>query len=287
MPRATLLLFFACAAFLFLVAPVNGQEVQATRHAAEFREREARPIAEPDPQPLDFVSASEQLTDVEDLFSGGNGQAVAFDSVRAIERGSDPATVKLAEELAAFTNDLIHAADRFVAGESLDPMTAVSPEKYAMVSRFFRAATAFERRQMEESQDSGSRGVQTEGWCRWYLTDAACTCGHWLYPVPTSAVSAKKYVVANPTSTLKSWGYHQTPSWAGGAWTRAQTYYPSRCGYGTYRDHAWFGSDNKSVWEQNYAGRTPRGEPNPEFWTSAVWAYPAWPTYVYWWHQTY
>jgi hypothetical protein len=251
-------------------------------------EADVRPTPEPDPEidAVNFVSVSDQLTSVDDLFSGGSGQPVAFDSAAALARGTDPSVIKLAEELASFANDLVHSAERFTNEGGMNPILDVSPAGYASVSRFFRAATEFNRREAEQSGEAAR--IETNGWCHWYLSDAACTCGHWLYPQPTKAVTAKKYTTSNPTATLKSWGYHKTPDFNGETgWTRAQTYYPSRCGKGTYRDNAWPGADNKSVFEQNYAGKTPNGEPNPEFWTSAVWPYPAWPTYVYWWHMTY
>ena len=244
-----------------------------------------RPVPERDLAPMDFESVAQQLASVDDLFSGGGSELVSFDSAAAKSRGTHVDVIALAEEMAAFSNDLIRAAGEYVASDTVNPLADLSPLKYGRLTQFFGEAAAL----VHQESDSGKTdsGLRANGWCHWYLTDAACTCGHWLYPQPTSAVKAKQYKATNPTSTLKSWGYHPTPNLVGGGWTLARTHYASRCGTGTFRDHAWIAGDGKSVWEQNYAGRTPRGEPNPEFWKSAKWAYPTWPAYVYWWHQNY
>jgi hypothetical protein len=291
-------LLFLIAFPLLPVRTAQAQESPRVLNQAVDAQRDlpgddVRPI--PEPEPLDLVSVSEQLASVEDLFAGGGSMPVTFDSVRAKDRGTDAATIELAEELSAYTNDLMRAADDFVNHRSTkNPMDLdASSEKYPMVRRFFDAATAFHAQDSESANNAGSRvsalaqpPVHALGWCSWLITDAACTCGHWLYPQPNHAAQWKNYTSTNPTATLQGWGYHQTPSFAGGNWTRAQTYYPSRCGNGTYRDQAII-TGSKTFKEQNYAGFTPRGEPNPEFWTSWVWPYPAWPTYVQWWHAHY
>lgn len=260
--------------------------IEATNPTDGPPERESAPVAE---EPLDFMAASDALTTVEDLFSGGGSAGpVVFDVDGAKLRGTDPAIIELASELVAYTNDLVRAADAFVNGKGPNPLHVAPSEEYLMVRRFFRAATAFHIKEAAYGREDVTGGrIQTDGWCKSYLTDAACTCGHWSYPQPSAAAPWKESRHTNPSATLKSWGYHQTANLVGGGWTRAQTYYPSRCGSGTFRDHAYIKTDGKTIREQNYAGRTPRGEPNPEFWTSWKWPYPAWPTYVQWWHSNY
>ncbi|MDP9190491.1 MAG: hypothetical protein M3P06_02160 [Acidobacteriota bacterium] len=259
--------------------------IEAANPSDGLSEGEATRVAE---EPLDFVLASDALTSVEDLFSGGaSAGPVVFDVEGAKLRGTDAATIELASELAAYTNDLVRAADAFANGKGPNPMNVAPTEEHMMVRRFFRAATAFHIKEAAYGREGSTGGIQTDGWCKSYLTDAACTCGHWSYPQPSKGAPWKESTSKNPSATLKSWGYHQTPGIAAIGWTRAQTYYPSRCGSGTFRDHAYIKTDGKTIREQNYAGWTPRGEPNPEFWTSWKWPYPAWPTYVQWWHSIY
>ena len=154
----------------------------------------------------------------------------------------------------------------------------VSLDEYAHANEFFALATEYSLEQEET--------VDAAGWCNWALTDAACSCGHWLFPRPTRAAPWKDKSSSNAVNTLKSWGYHQTAGYAGGGWTRDQTYYESRCGKNTFRDHAIVQS-SKKFREQNYSGYTPRGEPNPEVLRTGPWPYAAWPAYVEWWHDTY
>jgi len=284
---------------LFLPTFSSGQNVKKATKAVAGQPGEGqvpyddvRPTPVPEPEPLDVVATSEQLAAVEDLFAGGGTVPVTFDSQRARDRGTDGSIIQLAEELAAYTNDLMTAADNYVNRRTAKSPLDVAPtsEAYPMVRRFFDAASAFHGRGGAVLQHAGrmsAEAVHAEGWCSWLITDAACTCGHWLYPQPNRAAEWKVYNSSNPAATLRSWGYHETSWLVGGGWTRPQTYYPSRCGYNTYRDHALIRPDGKSLKEQNYAGFTPRGEPNPEFWNSGTWPYPAWPTYVYWWHSNY
>lgn len=122
-------------------------------------------------------------------------------------------------------------------------------------------------------------------------------CGSIVRPRPRRAMPAVLVgEVADPAATLSSWGYHRTPGFAGGGWTRPQTYNPARCGISTYRDHAFVGLRFTScigtacefrwpIREQNYVA-APYGEPNPEVWRSGPWPYATWPAYVYWWHAT-
>lgn len=227
-----------------------------------------------------FVNLSTDLMKMDGLYSGGNDDLVIFDSKTALDQGFDVNSVALAEELAAHTNALILAARRALANDGISDIAAlnVSLADFPRVQAYFAAAT---------ESAKGAAGVSTtEGWCNSALTDAACSCGHWLYPRPSSAAPWRNWTSSNPSNTLTSWGYHTTPGWAGGGWTRPQTYYSSRCGNNTFRDHAYV-TGSTTFREQNYSGFTPRGEPNPEFWAGGPWAYGAWPSYVQWWHSNF
>ena len=229
----------------------------------------------------DFVAFSADLMKMEKLYSGGNGELVTFDAKAAYEQGFSADSVALAAELAAHTNALILAAQQALKSDGFSDIATlnVSLDDYPRVQAYFAAAT-------ENAKGMADGGSAPEGWCNPGLTDAACSCGHWWYPRPSSTAPWRNWTSSNPSSTLTSWGYHTTPNWAGGGWTRAQTYYPSRCGNNTFRDHAYI-TGSRTFREQNYSGFTPRGEPNPEFWAGGPWAYAAWPSYVQWWHANF
>lgn len=126
----------------------------------------------------------------------------------------------------------------------------------------------------------------------------AAICGYYWNPVPnTAAPWLDRGYFSDPSATLTSWGYHSTPGFAGGGWTRPQTYNRALgesaadlpalfgwCGWNTFRDHAYI-RDTSYIMEQDYTGAIP-GEPNPEVYASGPWPYLDWPAYVYWWHQT-
>lgn len=276
-------------ALLLATQLTYAQKVDMTLAADPAGSTAMQPIGDEPPidrDKADFQTLNDGLTSVEDLFSGGGTEAVVFDIETAKLRGTDEAVIRLAEELTAYTNDLIRAAAAFESGGSVHPMEVVPTEKYLMVQTFFRAANVFHLDEARRSRDEG-RSVEAQSGCPWYLGKAACTCGHWQYPRPTKAAAWVTHKSSNPAATLRNWGYHESAAAAGSGWTRAQSYSPSVCGSGTFRDHAIINRDNKSFREQSYAGWTPRGEPNPEFWKSWVWPYPLWPSYVSWWHLSY
>lgn len=229
--------------------------------------------------PSEFIDLSADLMRMERFYSGGNGDLVTFDAKSAMAQGFKSESVALATELAAYTNALIVMAQQAIEIDGEIAALPVSLADYQRVQAYFAAATEF-------AQSAANGGANPEGWCSPSLTDAACTCGHWQYPRPSSAAPWRNWTSSNPSSTLTSWGYHTTPDWAGGDWTRPQTYYPARCGNNTFRDHAYI-TGSTTFREQNYSGFTPRGEPNPEFWAGGPWPYGAWPAYVQWWHANF
>ncbi|NJN53840.1 MAG: hypothetical protein HC804_03225 [Anaerolineae bacterium] len=226
-----------------------------------------------------FLSLSYELVLMEEFFHGGNGELVVFDAVTSQEKGYSEEAVNLAEELAAHTNALVLAAnDALGDSKSVNTeLSTISLEQFPAVKAYFAAATDFNK---------NNESYGPEGWCSPQLSDIACSCGHWSFPRPFSAANWQQWYSSNPVASLTSLGYHETANLFGGGWTRPQTYYPSRCGYNTFRDHALI-VGSTTVREQNYAGFTPRGEPNPEVLTSGPWPYLTWPSYVQWWHENY
>lgn len=239
-------------------------------------------IADKEVDNLNFEKLSQELMLMEPYFAGNKGDIITFDSKLARKAGFAEESIQLAKEMTALTNNIVKEVNNALTSthtrssvklEALD----INTDNYLVLPQYFTAARTqyFSKRNTRRSRAG----------CR-YLTSAACDCGHWFYPRPNRAQNWVKHSKVNdPAQKLRSWGYHETPGWAGGGWTRSQTYYPSQCGQNTFRDHAYI--FNKQIREQNYEGWTPRGEPNPEFWTASKWPYPAWPTYVYWWHQKY
>jgi hypothetical protein len=237
--------------------------------------------------PPSFETSSMDLMRMDKFFSGGNGKPVIFDAQAASAAGFSSESISLAQEMARFTNDLM-ATSKSDASKS-DAMNIPSAQvesKYPRLGAFFNSASA-SAKQQSSSKDvaapdkDGMSPNFGDNFATYYY------CGSFVWPRPSSAAPWKTYNSSNPAATLRSWGYHETPSSAGGGWTRDQTYSWSLCGFNTYRDQALINSGNKSFREQNYAGYTPRGEPNPELWRVGPWPYVTWPAYAYWWHRTY
>lgn len=233
-----------------------------------------------DPE-IDFDALSRDLAFMEELFKGGNGQPVTFDSEGARLRGYSAMSIKLAEELTAYTNDLIRAASEALKAKKQPRLQelGVDINDYPLLPLYLEKATEHNLKEHSRSKTKAvSKSTPLYVISEYY-------CGSFWRPLPSWQATWKRHLnVSNPAGTLRAWGYHETPSWAGGGWTRAQTHMWWICGWNTYRDHA-YPSGPTIIYEQNYSGRTPRGEPNPEFWRSGPWPYPTWPAYVAWWHQ--
>lgn len=232
-----------------------------------------------------FEVLSRDLMLMEGLFKGGNGELVTFDTKSARLMGYSEMSIKLAEELAESTNALITAAAMATSkkGASLRIQDlGVDLKSYPLLSPYLEKASA---RILEQSSKSTDK--QTPGESAVLLSVLSeYYCGAFWRPLPSSQAPWHTYRnISNPASTLRSWGYHETPNLTGGGWTRPQTHMSWICGWQTFRDHAYFPSGSREIREQNYQGYTPRGEPNPEFWRSGPWPYAYWPTYVLWWHQ--
>lgn len=226
----------------------------------------------------DFIARSQDLIRMHDLFQGGSGRPVTFASKTARAKGFSAESIALAEELTAYTNDLMAKASDTAKAEAVVDVRNLDVElrPYPRLVVYFAETTRYaEKSQAEEAMGfPGVPGV------------SEYVCGHFLRPRPPHGAPWRQHTRSNPAATLRSWGYHETPGFAGGGWTRPQTYNPALCGWNTYRDHAYIAGNN-TIREQNYEGWTPRGEPNPEVWRSGPWPYPTWPAYVRWWHSRY
>jgi hypothetical protein len=228
-----------------------------------------------------FEARSEELAQMMRLFDRKEGQLVTFDAITAGKQGFTPEGIALAEEMKAFSNDVLIAsrdAEKDTSASIARDLDLVV-KKYPSVSAYFQAATEYnatvdgKQILMPESQPTTIIGRMQH-------------CGWFLNPRPSRSADWRTYKRPNPAATLSALGYHETPrNIFGGGWTRPQSWHPVVCGWNTYRDHAVIESA-RQFREQSYSGWTPRGEPNPEVWRSGPWPYPTWPTYVYWWHRT-
>ena len=220
----------------------------------------------------DFMTKSEDLGDMEALFYGDKDSPIGFDAGKARGLGFSEESIALAKELAAYTHALVFA-------------DTVPEQPPPWVKYYFDCATKYHKERERDANQEGDN--QVAGWCSEWLTDAACTCGHWGYPRPYDNGSWQTRTPEagqSPADALRARGYHETSEIMGGGWTRPQTYEPNTCGSNTFRDHGQIQGSNYSV--QEYEGVTPPGEPNPEVHKSGPWPYVTWPAYVYWWHET-
>lgn len=225
---------------------------------------------------------------------GGGTEPVAFDINAAREAGIDEESIELARQMVAHTNALLEAAKATGNVESASiAKTNVTMEDFPAVDEYFQQASLVARSRQGREDSASPKGEPPSSSTNEMAALAVDpfqaayqNCGVWWNPLPTRAAPWVTYTSSNPDATLRSWGYHGTPSHIfGGGYTRAQTYMWWICGFGTFRDHAVIFSSNQFR-EQNYAGWRPRGEPNPEVYASGPWPYPLWPSYVSWWHQT-
>jgi hypothetical protein len=205
-------------------------------------------------------------------YYGRAGDQVTFDRAAASPTGASASSLTLAGQFAAFSNDVVAAA-------RTDGLAAAAPalRRYPELSRFFTEAT-----QRQTRQASGpSSGVSP-------MLPPWDVCGYYNTPRPTRAAPWRTWgPFGNNLATLFSWGYYPSPI-PGAGWTRPQTWNPLWCKTNTFRDNA-VPIDGGYLNEQNYAGWSPRGEPNPDSTLTdpSGWPYPDWPAYVFWWHNTF
>lgn len=238
-----------------------------------------------------FETLSHELNRVEHLFAvASDGQTVVFDTKAAQRLGISDEGIKLAQETAALTNEIVaRALSNARATGSRVEITTISIEGINIDMSQYPTLAAYNAealRRVEAGVDNSSIAAS--------LNSAQSVCGSKTNPVPSSAAPWVRKGPYNSKSAaetqLKNWGYYRAWWIPGGDWTRDQTYQQSTCKKNTYRDHAISPFQSGTKWyfnEQNYTGTVP-GEPNPVM--SALptgWPYLTWPDYVLWWHNTY
>lgn len=232
-----------------------------------------------------------ELQELESRFiSGGGEHPLQFDPDSARQAGFQQATVDLAQELVLLVNSILEDArldtqDKATSleGYSLRQMRPVDLKReFPLVDDLFVQSVELAK-QTEVAQ---SRDKPATSRTAWYDT-VYTVCGSFAVPQPMSAAPAQsRKVTGDRSKWMSSNGYHITPTrYFGGGWTRPRTYRPAYCYWGSFRDHAWFGTASNVIMEQNYQYYVPNGEPNPEIY-SYIWPYATWPVYVLWWHRT-
>jgi hypothetical protein len=198
-------------------------------------------------------------------------KSVSFDEGKAKRDGVSQDGTVLGKELTDFTNELIQLGSN---------MFSIDINKYPHVNTFFSEATNEAKRNKLSSLDFSFIAQAV-------AADARSTCGYYNNPKPNRAQTYRFWgPYSDPQAVARSWGYHAPPAGMGSlGWTRARTWNSSVCSTNSYRDEA-VPQTNGELAEQNYAGWTPNGEPNPEIW-SYGWPYSDWGAYVYWWHRTF
>jgi hypothetical protein len=241
----------------------------------------------------DFATLDKEFQQLHDLgfFKGGKtekgkgkGQAVAFDKAAARRRRFSERSIALAEESAAFANELTAALSEDTSGV---PGRGVDVAKYPTLKAFFEAAAQHRPDEVDLPEADTRPDQPAEGTPTELANDTTkrWVCGWYTSPRPWAAAPyVRHHNIPNPDATLRSWGYHPTWDLAGGGYTRPQTWDWWTCGWFTFRDHAIPDPASNSINVQDYAGFRPRGEPNPEVYLSGPWPYADWPAYVYWWH---
>jgi len=243
----------------------------------------------------DFDILSLELEAMDDLFqTSADQQTISFDSEAATRKGFSRESIKLAEEMATFTNKVVINAVKAAKRHGVKDVELINIKearidinKYPSLAIYFREASVRRAKGLING-DFILRPNATD--------DSKTVCGSTNNPVPSSAAA---WTVQGPFDTkqkaeqkLSSLGYYKTSKYAGGGYTRNQTYNESICKKNTYRDQALDPyqsiSDNKWYFkEQNYTGDIP-GEPNPVMSIKpSNWPYLTWPVYVRWWHKNF
>jgi len=191
----------------------------------------------------------------------------------ALRAGLSMEAVNIAQRLVNITNRITKAAGK---DEDIDPN--LNAEDFAFIDPLFRrwASNGF--------SDQSVSGVMTN------QATIFPHCGSFINPGPCPPrvdsgllFSSKQEVIQH----LLALGYHQVPRYATvrGGFTNdfAQVVDKTDCGFGPFRIEAAL-RHHGECW--TYYTQGP--EPNPEIFSYvALWPYPWWPEYVYWWHRFY
>src|SRR5512145_2004459 len=226
--------------------------------------------------PSSFEQLSMDLAAMHDLWSRPSNRLVQFDSAAARQQGFAEESITLAEELTGFTNDLVVGAEQ----AEIDPNV---PGK--MFDKAFTYTNMV--KYLQEASMRAKSGITLQA-----ITPAVSLaewqCGSPWNPMPNPAANWIDNIPdPDPVAKIKSMGFHETPDWAGGGFTRPQTWNVLWCHEGAFRDQAIFDPKKPGVYKlQEYTGITPNGEPNPEI-NAYLWPYDYWPAYAAWWHYSF
>lgn len=248
----------------------------------------------------DFDILSLELAEMDSLFQvDTDQQTVVFDSESALRKGFSAESIKLAEEMAVFTNNIVNKATKAAKRHKVKDAelinikeARVNINKYPSLAIYLREASV----RCANGSINGDFTLKRKG-----TNDPRTVCGSINNPVPSSAA---KWTTRGPFDSegastrggakgyLHSLGYYSSSPFAGGGYTRNQTYNKKICKKDTYRDHALdpFKNTSDNKWyfkEQDYTGSIP-GEPNPVITTNPFnWPYLTWIVYVKWWHDNF
>jgi hypothetical protein len=212
-----------------------------------------------------------------ELLRGGSGEPVVFDSDAAGAHGFSADAIELGQQIADQTNEIVNRIAE-AQGVGWPHAIDLDMEGRPELKSFLTEATKRSFVQIPTGDQDSEAAPEME---TMLLPGARLVCGYYPNPKPARAAPWRNYSFPNPALKLRQLGYHPTPGFAGGGWTRPQTYQPLFCGIGKFRDHALISGN--TLREQNYKG-SPGGEPNPEIFPP--WPYADWPLYVLWWHRT-
>lgn len=244
-------------------------------------------------EPTSYSNLVNDLAQMKGFFRGGKTgknkmsfEPVTFNSKAAKAAGFSKESISLAEEIAGFSNHIVDNQQQSLrsspSGFSSESFANVTTFDYPKMERFFELAK--DESLSTDIIDEEPKVAEMNGWL--CSLSPQCTCGSYGNPRPSRSKDRVFFEVSNAEETLRTWGYHPPFALEGEGWTRPRTYKWLLCGFETFRDNAYPVSTTE-LWEQNYAGWEPNGEPNPEVYRSGPWPYPDWPAYVFWWHQIY
>lgn len=229
---------------------------------------------------LSFDKISNEISEMQSLFTGNYKEGVVFDLAYAKEYGYSNEAIKISKQLEKLNNKLIFLTKNEILSSKKPNMKSV----FSSISLLNYPELSWYMGKMKSKVSS--KNINHENTLSTDSLSASSICGSFTNPKPTSSAPTQ-FFTADTAFEAKQYlinlGFHKTPSIGfGGGWTRAQSYESWMCGVGSFRDHAYILND-LGIRIQDYDGFSPRGEPNPEFY-EYVWPYATWVTYVYWWH---
>lgn len=240
---------------------------------------------------IPFTDISSELAQMQNLFTGNYSDGVIFDINLAKSQGYSKKAIKISLEMSILTNKLISIEknkqlDLLEKKNSTKDMLLQNRKTSNVNLLNYPELTWFmgnlKKQHSKKSKTAISEQITTLG-----LFDATEICGSFWNPKPTQAADWEITPITSlnhAKSILYVSGYIDAEN--GPGWSRPRSYQSWICNEGSFRDHATVNNANTKLYIQDYAGFTPRGEPNPDI-STYLWPYAAWPSYVFWWHANY